>query len=252
MNIGLSNFAFEKYDDLLNILPKYNINNIELVYTKYYDWDKCTSENNMIIKKYFGELNLNIYSIQSIFYNTNITSFNQIDDVKKHFQKLLFICKDLDIKKIIFGSPSFRLNGVNVKKNMLHVLNFIEEELRDTGIKFIIEPNSRIYKTEFFYDPYEIFEIIIENDYKNISTMIDTHNYISENYDPISIFEDYSHMIDHIHISEYTLSSLKNREFHERFSEILKNKKYNGMIVFEIMKNFNIKNNIIEFSEIYY
>jgi hypothetical protein len=69
-------------------------------------------------------------------------------------------------------------------------------------------------------------------------------------YEPEEILNNFK-MIDHIHISEYNLSELKNIEFHIKFSEKLKELNYNGFVIFEIFKNENINKNIKEFYEIY-
>lgn len=251
MNIGLSNLAFDNSDiELLKYLPKIGINNIEIVYTKHNSWDS-NIDNTLDVFKYFSNLNLNINSIQSIFYNTNINSFSQINEIKNHLKRLFNICNKLKIKRIVFGSPSFRKSYIENKNYIIEVFDFIENELQNSNIKFLIEPNSRIYNTEYFYNPYEIFDFIKKNNYKNISSMIDTHNLLLENYDPIKILKENIDMIEHIHVSEHGLSSLTNIDFHYEFSESLKNTNYNGLIIFEIIKNNNILENIIEFSRIY-
>jgi sugar phosphate isomerase/epimerase len=251
MNIGLSNFAFDNTDlILLESLSKSNINNIELVFTKHKSWDY--EYNDLLeIKNFFKNLNLNISSIQSIFYNTNINSFSQTIEIKEHLKKLFIICSELNINSIIFGSPIFRKEYNKNQKYIKEIFDFIEFELSNTKIKFLIEPNSKIYNTEYFYNPHEIFNFININKYKNVSTMIDTHNLLLEGYNPISILENNFKMIDHIHISEYNLSELKNIEFHIKFSEKLKELNYNGFVIFEIFKNENINKNIKEFYEIY-
>jgi sugar phosphate isomerase/epimerase len=81
--------------------------------------------------------------------------------------------------------------------------------------------------------------------------MIDTHNLLLENFDPIKIINENFEMIDHIHISEYKLTALKNKKFHIEFSNNLKNLNYSGMIIFEIFKNPNILNDINKFINIY-
>lgn len=251
MNIGLSNFAFDKVDiDLLKELPNLGINNIELVYTKYNKWtDDYSDVKN--IKDFFSNLNLNVNSIQSIFYDSNINSFSQEIEIKKHLNKLFNICKKIGIKKIVFGSPNFRKSFYENEKFIMNIFDFIENELKNTSIKFLIEPNSKIYNTEYFNNPYEIISFINCNEYENISTMIDTHNLLLDGFNPFRLLDYHHNMIDHIHISEYTLSALKDINFHLKFSNKLKELKYDGLIIFEIFKNENILENIKQFSNIY-
>jgi sugar phosphate isomerase/epimerase len=251
MNIGISNLAFDNNDiNILNYLSSNNINNVELVYTKHKLWEEPI--NNLdSIKNLFNTYNLNIYSIQSIFYGTEINSFNQVDDIKSHLNKLFNICKILGIKKTVFGSPVFRKSFNRYKTNIINIFDFIENELKNTDIKFLIEPNSKIYQTEYFYNPYEIFDFIKSHNYKNISSMIDTHNLILEGYDPISIFENNSQYIDHIHVSEVGLKEINDIDFHYKFSNTLKDNNYNKMIIYEILKNDNIIENIENFKNIY-
>ena len=131
MNIGLSNLAFDNSDiELLQYLPKININTIEIVYTKHNSWDN-TIDNVSNINDFFNSLNRNTYSIQSIFYNTNINSFSQINEIKNHLKKLFLICNKLNIKRIVFGSPNFRKSYIDNEKYIIEIFDYIENELKD-------------------------------------------------------------------------------------------------------------------------
>jgi sugar phosphate isomerase/epimerase len=251
MNIGLSNLAFDSIDDyVLKYLSNNNINYIELVYTKHRSWDEPIDDLNLI-KELFIKYNLSVYSIQSIFYGTNINSFTQINEIKIHLIKIFKICKILGIKKIIFGSPVFRKSFEWEKNNIINIFDFIEHSLNNSDIKFLIEPNSKIYGTEYFYSPHEIFDFIKSNGYKNISSMIDTHNLILEGYDPICVYLNNKENIDHIHISEKELTNIKDIEFHNKFSKILNENNYNNLIIYEILRNNNIIQNLEIFRNIY-
>ena len=115
----------------------------------------------------------------------------------------------------------------------------------------MIEPNSKIYGGEYFFTVSEITDFITSNGFKNIKTMIDTHNLILEDDDPIDVLKTHINYIGHIHISEIKLEPIKNIEFHTKFSSQLKEMKYDKIITYEVMKCEQIMDSVKEFYEIY-
>ena len=118
-------------------------------------------------------------------------------------------------------------------------------------INVMIEPNAKLYGGEYFHTVDEIVGFIETNGFKNIKTMIDLHNSILENKNPIDEYNLYKDYIGHIHVSEPNLSLIEETDLHIQFSKLLKNSNYNKIITYEVKKCDGILNNIKLFSKIY-
>jgi sugar phosphate isomerase/epimerase len=252
MNIAISNFAwdFNESEDFFSFLNKNHINNLELVLTKYKDWSELNNDNLLIYKKLINDYNLNIYSLQSLFFNIQC-DINEKNKMIKHFKKLIDISIILNVKKLVFGSPNLRKIYNNYTKDLTYIFNEIDEYLENKDIHLLVEPNSKIYNGEFFFTIDEIVTYLKTNNFKNIKTMIDTHNSFLEKTNPINEIDKYNDFIEHIHISEMNLEKIKDLDFHNKFSKKLKDIKYDKLLTYEVKKCDDIKNSIITFKEIY-
>jgi sugar phosphate isomerase/epimerase len=97
----------------------------------------------------------------------------------------------------------------------------------------------------------EIVDFIESNNFKNIKTMIDTHNIILEGEDPITVLDrNYNH-IYHIHVSEENLKPLMDIDFHLKFSDKLKSLDYKGIVTYELLPCDDFENEIKLFKKIY-
>lgn len=234
MNIGLSHLAFDSaeiYSKLKNLGFSY----VEGVLTKISPWDSLSQTS---LNQFKSDLNINTldcYSIQSIFYNTPITTLCD-KKVMVHFCNLIEYCKMLDTKIMVLGSPNLRKIEPDYIKKLDRIFSQLDVLLEDTGIKVVLEPNCHLYKGEYFYSSSEIKCFIKANNLQNIKTMIDTHNLLNEGFDPIKEFERNIEVIEHIHISENDLKPIHNIEFHKSFAEALKSNWYNKGVTYEVKK----------------
>ena len=81
--------------------------------------------------------------------------------------------------------------------------------------------------------------------------MIDTHNIILEELDPIYELKTYYEYINHIHISENNLHPIKDINFHLDFSSEIKKINYDKIVTYEVISCDNILESIKLFSQIY-
>jgi len=251
MNLSLSNLAWnnDTTDIVLPLLKERGITQIEGVLTKLGDWDILTDEILTTFKTKLDVNGIKMKSIQSIFYNLKCYGIKDTDVVYEHILRLLNFCKIFGIEVMVFGSPNMRKGCVD--KSLIEIFTTIDNMLDGSGVELSIEPNSKIYGGDYFYNLHEITEFIIKNKYKNIKTMIDTHNLILEGYDPSVEFLKYKNQINHIHISEVNLKPISNLEFHKNFSNILKVGNYEKTITYEVNNLINIDTNINTFIELY-
>ena len=173
------------------------------------------------------------------------------DIITKHFDRLINYSRLLGVKILVFGSPNLRKKTNGWEESIVKVFKHVDEYLIGTGIKVLIEPNTSNYGGEFFHTVSEIVEFIKSNDLQNIRTMIDTHNSKLEGKDPNVEFVEYFNYIEHIHVSEPKLVVIKDDEFHNNFSNTIKNSNYNKTITYEVMKFDELIPSIQIFSKLY-
>ena len=249
MNIGLSHLAFDS-DEIYKEIKELGFSYVEGVLTKIASWDSLSQTGLNQFKSRLNDNTLECYSIQSIFFNTPITSLCD-EKVLVHFCKLIEFCKMLDTKIMVLGSPTLRKIEPDYWKKLDKLFCNLDELLEDTGIKVVIEPNCGLYKGQYFYTCSEIKCFIKANNLHNIRTMIDTHNLLNEGMDPIKEFERNIEFIDHVHISENGLEPVNRIDFHYMFASALKSNFYNQGITYEVKKSENIKDSIKIFADIY-
>jgi len=253
MDLSISNLAWDynENDYIFNNLKQIGINQIECVLTKIDDWSKLDknkiSEYKILLDKYDIKPN----SIQSLFYGVKCGSITEENKIIDHFKKLIEYSNILETKILVFGSPNLRKKNNNWEKSLINIFKTLDIILNGTDVIIVIEPNSKIYKGEFFTNIYDIIEFIKKNKFINIKTMIDTHNLFLENDDPIKTIEEYFDYIKHIHISELNLSAIKEKKFHIEFSNKIKKLNYKNIITYEILKCDDIIYEINKFNEIY-
>ena len=154
MKLSLSNLAWDisDNDQILTILKTKNIHNIEGVLTKINEWDKLSNDVLIEYKKKLDSYNIKMESIQSIFYDVKCDGIKDTKIVYKHIDRLIEICKILGVKVMVFGSPTIR-NGI-VDDSLSKIFKRIDNSLNNTGITLTIEPNSKVYGGNYFYNIY--------------------------------------------------------------------------------------------------
>ena len=253
MKLALSNFAWNKEESELvfSEIKEIGINNIEGVLTKLNIWDDLSEDRIIKYKNDLNRLGIEIPSIQSLFYGVKCDSIIDENNFLNHFKKLIKYSKLLSTKILVFGSPGLRKKYDGWEKHLPRIFKKLDDYLIGTGIRVIIEPNSKVYGGDYFFNVSEIVEFIIKNDLKNIKTMIDTHNIILEKNNPITDFEKYYDYISHIHISEINLSPITNLGFHFEFSNKIKEIGYDKIITYEVNKCDNVMDSVKQFYLIY-
>jgi len=245
-SLALSNFAWSQYntESVLECLSKNKIYYIEAIPTKISSWENLDNELENF-KKLLKLYHIQAYSFQSLFYNTDISDLSDIDGVMHHMQKLIAYAKKLKVKVLVLGSPKLR--------NYIFNYNILLDQLEKLFVKhnmyLCIEPNAATYGGKYFFTAEEVVDNI--KNYSNIKTMIDTHNSILANTDPIEEFKKYQEYIEHIHVSEVDLKPIHNISFHKNFAETLKNLTYKKVITYELSEHDNLENNISTFNKLY-
>jgi sugar phosphate isomerase/epimerase len=252
MKLALSNFAWDsdENESIFKTLSSIGIENIEGVLTKINNWDTLGESELVKYKELLNHHGIKIESIQSIFYGINC---NDLSDYKTidHYKKLIEYCKILDVKVMVLGSPSLRKNVNGWYDNFSKILKKVDVMLEGTGVELSIEPNTKSYGGEYFHTVSEIVDFIVSNDFKNIKTMVDTHNVKLEGHDPINVLKTYFNFINHIHISEPKLEKINDINFHKVFSQSLRDLNYGHIVTYEVNKSEDLLIGVNEFYQIY-
>lgn len=245
--LGISNLAWDKNIDF-SLLKNNDINYIEIVLPKHLSWgDNNLNKLNDFVNNVKNN-NIHILSTQSIFFNSGVQDFHNKNFIN-HIETVLNICNKIGVNKLVLGAPNLRVFSINL--DLINNFYYIDNILKKHNQTLLIEPNSRIYKGNYFYTVSEIINFIIENKFSNIKTMIDTHNVILENQNPSKLFLENTAYIDHIHVSEIGLGDFVKSDEHIELSNTLKNNNYNGLIIYESKPSLNLLKNIELFSKIY-
>jgi sugar phosphate isomerase/epimerase len=252
MKLALSNFAWDldENESIFNTLSSIGIENIEGVLTKINNWDSLEKSELIEYKESLNRHGIKIESIQSIFYGVNCSNLSDYKTID-HYRKLIEYCNILGVKVMVLGSPSLRKNVSGWYDNISDILKKVDDMLNGTGIELSIEPNTKTYGGDYFYTVQEIVDFIVHNDFKNIKTMVDTHNVKLEGLDPLNDLRNHIKHINHVHISEPKLNKLSDLEFHGRFSKLIKELNYNGIVTYEVVKCDGLIESVKEFYELY-
>lgn len=252
MKLSLSNFAWdsEENETIFKTLTSIGIENIEGVLTKINNWDSLGESELIQYKESLNRHGIKIESIQSIFYGVSCSDLSDYKTID-HYKKLIEYCKILGVKVMVLGSPSLRKNVNGWYDNLSDILRKVDGMLNGTGIQLSIEPNTKTYGGDYFYTVQEIVDFIVHNDFKNIKTMVDTHNVKLEGLDPLNDLISHIKHINHIHISEPKLGKLFDFEFHRLFSKSLKDLNYDGVVTYEVVKCDGLIDSVEEFYRLY-
>lgn len=224
------NLAFES--KALDILKRYNIRRVELALSKYVYWDNATMDVLLEIRKKYAAHNLEIYSLQAVFYEKTYNVFDDPRSFIAHFRKVLIIARTLGASVIVFGSPKNRYIPDGISKDEAH-MKFLEA-MREVSkyaelnrVCVCIEPNAKAYGCNFITTLAEALEIVQEIDSPYVKVNVDTGNLVMEN--DILDMDSISNYIGHVQVSEANLGPLFSssedkipEDTHKQFSEKLR------------------------------
>jgi D-psicose/D-tagatose/L-ribulose 3-epimerase len=249
MKLSISNLAWENKDivKIVNMMKKYNFRGMEILPTKIWgSWEKINDKKIISFQKFLNRHNIEVSSIQSLFFKTNLYLEKQSDQLKilRHLKKLIMISRMLNCKNLVFGSPAFRVikNSTKtlIEKKLLRLFRIIHKDLVKNNIIISIEPNPKFYGCNFINTLSEANKIIKKAKLKNIKIQLDTACVLLEN-GTLNDMKKYFNEVNHIHLSEKNLTKInQNNNTIKRLIKFLKKKKWKNWISLE-MKNVNFR-----------
>lgn len=261
MKLCLSNLSWKKINSLkvFELLKDLRFSAIEIAPTKLLtnepytqlDYAKSFSRN---LKAGFG---LEIASLQSIFYGRDENIFGS----KKEFNLLINLFKNIILfsssigsKTIVFGNPKNRIKYKN--SDFLKAINFFIEVgkfAQKFDIQIAIEANPTIYNTNFLNYTNEVFEFVKLVNHNSVRVNLDLGTMIVNN-ESISSINDNFYLVNHVHISEPHLKTIRKRLLHLELSKFLKFKNYTGYVSLEMLETksfYELKRSLIYFKDIF-
>ena len=250
MKLGISNLAWNGMylSDLVLVLKHNGIEYIEVVLPKHLEWDNADLSDLYKFCGYLKDNGIKITSTQSLFYGSKVDSYYD-DSFVDHLIKVSDICKEIGVTHLVLGAPTMRKNSSSV--GLCDKFSYIDSIVRENKQTLLLEPNSSIYKGDYFYTVNEIIDFINEANLTNTKTMIDTHNLILEGEDPTVIFLRNKSYIEHVHVSEVNLDGFIESKQHSSLASTLKESSYDGLIIYEAKPTTNLITEIENFSKTY-
>lgn len=252
MNLGLSHLCIseENEKEVFQTMSDLDINNLEIVFSKINSWQNITDKDVTTFRKKLLSFGIESKTTQSLLFGVDIISFSDQAFVKQMI-KVIETSKKIGVHTLVLGSPSQRKKTEDYREKISKNFQYIDRVLIENDVMLCVEPNTKIYGGEYFFDVHEIVSWIIENKFSNIKTMIDTHNSLLEERNYLDEFIDFKDFIYHIHISEPNLGNFSKSELHQSFAHLLKVERYNHMVTYEVKSNPNLIESIQLFHQTY-
>lgn len=245
MNIAISNIAWNGSQELqvFELLQRNNVEFVEVAFTKICDWDNISTKHVADYRKKLQRFGLSPCNVQSLMYGKDFNIFENPQAARKHFKLIFELSQELGARNLVFGSPKNRISkgGQVDELSFEHLLDFVENELQGTEIKFNIECNPKIYGCNFITTPSQA--IRYSKNRKNIGFHLDTAC-CELSKEPIDGCQ-----IDSVHISEPYLNNFDEpSSYHEKYRNLLHKSQYRDIISIE-MKETNLQSieNAIKF-----
>lgn len=244
MNLSISNISWgsENDDEVYSYLKEMNFKGLEIAPSKIFNenpYDKLIEANEWSsrLKEIY---NLDISSIQSIWYGRNEKIFGTIEEKKiliNYTKKAILFAKTIGCSNLVFGCPKNR-DVENINANRFKALDFFKEIAEfacDNNVIIALEPNPTIYNTRFINTTEQAFEFIYKVNSEGLLVNIDIGTIIYNNED-FDIIENNFEYINHIHLSEPYLEVIKQNPIHIKLNSLLLNNAYNKYLSIEMSK----------------
>ena len=249
----VSNLAWKKKEEnkAFQILKKNRIKFLEFAPNLLLN--KFNKEGIKRVKKKCLKYGLKPFSMQSVLYNVkNAFIFGSKFQNKIFFQELkkkIVLAKKLGVKIIVFGSPSnkkrFDKNNTLLDKIFIKTFRKISTFCKKKDVTICLEPNPKIYKSEYLINTNEAIKLIKKINKKNILLNFDLGASLANKEDLQSLVERNISYIGHVQISAPKLKNLTGyKKKIKKFLKVLKKMNYKKAISLEVLaqKNKNLSN----------
>ncbi|MEI6577956.1 MAG: sugar phosphate isomerase/epimerase family protein [Eubacteriales bacterium] len=241
MKLSISNIAWSaEYDDeMYHFLNELGYCGLEIAPTRIFPENPYKHNREA---KSFAEMlrkiyNLDISSVQSLWYGRNENIFNSDDErefLLDYTKKSVLFSEAAGCHNLVFGSPKNR--NMPSSDSIQTAIDFFSEIgifAANHNAVIAIEAIPQYYGTNLINTTQEAFDLCrqINCDGFKVNLDLGTLVYNDEN---IEVVTSNINLVNHVHISEPMLANIEKRELHKH----LKNLDYDGYFSIE-MKNLN-------------
>jgi len=201
-------------------------------------------------KEYAQELyqkhGLRISSMQSICYGKKENIFGtaeENEELRRYVCKAIDFARLIECKNIVFGCPKNRIITSEVTQHSVGIdfFKFVGNYAAGKDVVVSIEPNPKIYGTNFLNTTSEAIKFIEEVNSPGIMLNLDLGTMI-ENGENLDTIEKHILKIHHIHVSEPNLARIEKRSLYSDLAKMLLKHGYKGYVSIEM----NNKNTVQE------
>lgn len=245
MKVSISNIAWDYNDDIsmYEIIKKYELQGIEIApgrLIKSNPYDKINSAWNKMNQVY-DKFGFEVSSMQSILFGFKINMFETKDNLNATVNlltKAIDFAAALRCKNIVFGSPKNRvIKSEDDYNEALNVFKKLGDYAFSKNTIFSIEPNPKIYGTNFINTTEEAIKFIKKVNSSGFKLNLDLGTILANDED-MGLVSNNIKLINHVHISEPFLKPILPRKEHRELYNILKCSGYEKYVSIE-MKNCN-------------
>lgn len=231
--LAISNIAWTQPEDeaVYSLMQKYGFQGLEIAPSRiwespYTQTDSAVQAFNALIK---GK-GLSIVAFQSLLFGRpelSIFHDNKLRlDTLNHLKKNICLAHKLGASALVFGSPKNRVIGntepVLAKKIALDFFQELGEYAGDKSTCFCLEPNPKIYETDFLCTTKEALDFVRTVDTPGLKINIDLGTIIANNEDIESTMEKALPYAGHLHISEPFLKKIEfNETRHKKIKQLI-------------------------------
>ena len=242
MKLSISNIAWVKEDDahMIEYLSQNEFQGLEIAPTRVvpsspYDNLKKVTE----FKKEIEKFNLQISSMQSIWYGRTENIFNSEKERQiliDYTFKAIDFAYSLSCNNLVFGSPKNRTYQSSTQiQEGYSFFKTIADYALEKNTCIALEPNPTIYNTNFINTTSQAIDFVSSINHPALKINLDFGTIIQNN-ETFDLIEKNFHLFNHIHISEPFLEIPQKREDHKKLAKILSKNNYEGYVSIE-MKN---------------
>ncbi|MFJ2465540.1 sugar phosphate isomerase/epimerase family protein [Pseudomonas sp. NPDC087615] len=219
MRLAISNIAWDVAEDAIvaQLLQDYGIDAIDIAPSKYFPAvGQSTDLDIARVKDWWAQRGIEITGMQSLLFGT--TGLNVFGDQQTQsalLQHLTDVCRvagRLGATRLVFGSPKNRDRSGLTDQQALEAATLFFGQLGDialaNGVFICLEPNPTCYGANFMTTSAETAKVVRHTAHPAIRMQLDTGALAINGENPLTMLEDCSSLIGHIHASEPNLVPL--------------------------------------------
>lgn len=219
MRLAISNIAWDTAEDLaiVTLLQRFGLDAIDVAPGKYFpEPADATDEDIALVKNWWFERGIEITGMQALLFGT--AGFNVFgspesqDAMLLHLSAVCRIGAGLGAKRVVFGSPKNRdRSGLSDQQAMDVAVSFFRrlgDIAQSYGVVICLETNPTCYGANFMTTSTETADAVRQIGHAAVRMQLDTGALTLNGEDPVTVLQDCSPLIGHVHASEPDLLPL--------------------------------------------